>query len=760
MGVVIPLLCSTLAQAGALGLLLFFGVLLLLLASGGRSLLLLPLSCLLLGNLYGTAWGHWALGHRPPPALMDGLVNVEARIDSVRRHETGTLALELSEIESLDRPPLMAVERVRRLRLSWFSPLTSPAVGERWRFAVRLKPIRGFASPGSFDYSGQLLRNGIDARGYIPSGYPPARVAAASGLSMAGFRERLGEGIERAVPVAYQATAHALMLGDSRGFSQAQWEALRRSGTLHLMVVSGLHITLFAGAGFLLARLLIRLAGAGERIPFYPFATLVALLFATLYAFITGFALPAQRALTMLTVPLVCALMGIRPAPGSVLACALLLVLLVDPLAPISAGFWFSFITVAALMLMVLNRPQPQRRWSRALYSQLTVFLVVILVASEWGGNWSPVAPLVNLLAIPLVGLLLVPLMALMLLITLLVPALSPMASSLIEWPLWGLWWLIDSGAQFSANALLPVLPLSLLGLGTIAVILVLLPATLQLRPLVATMTCLALVGFEYTRPSLQIDVLDVGQGLSVAVHTPNHLLLFDTGMAFSPTFSAGNAVVLPYLREMARARIDRMVISHDNLDHQGGARHIIEGVPVGQVLAGGNHTSIPLASIHPCLPGEQWIWDRVKFSLLWGGGAGDNSNDQSCVLLIESEQSRILLTGDIGERVERVLLDTLKAKEGVPQPSLSLLVVPHHGSANSSSWPFVKALRPSYAAISAGYQNRFGHPHPAVVERYQQVGARLLNTAISGTLSFIQTPSGGLELQTEHRLSNRHYWW
>ncbi|WP_426417833.1 DNA internalization-related competence protein ComEC/Rec2 [Aestuariirhabdus sp. LZHN29] len=761
-GIAAPLFCPDLGLGLSLWLILALLMLLVVLAVGCLSVWVQMALLFLLGSLYGLYRGYDSLDHRAPPSLLNKEVVLEARVDSAVLRGTDALRLVLSNIHHLNPSQELDLDRIRSIQLAWYFPTQNPQAGERWRFNVTLKPIRGFASPGAFDYSGHLLRQGIDARGYVRDDDTPVRLAKAAGASFAQLRTRLQDALPLVVPESYLSTAQALLLGDSSGFSDDQWNALRRSGTIHLMVVSGLHITLFAGIGFLLCRVVIQRLGLGEQLPFYSISAVAALGFAIVYASITGFQLPAQRAVTMLFVPLACMTLGFKPSPGTVLYSALVLVLLVDPLAPISAGFWYSFLTVAALMLMIVNRTNRSGGLRGALSTQLGVFLVVALVGIQLAGEWNPLSPLVNLVAIPLVGLLIVPALVFTLLLVLALPGLSWLAMETLRFPLAALWWLIEAGGHGTSDTLLPALPFSLLLLGAVAVFLLLLPAALRLRPLLVCLLCLSLLGYQIHRPRLRVDLLDVGQGLSVVVQTPNHALLFDTGVSFNPRFSGGNAVVLPFFRDQGRSYLDTMVISHENIDHMGGARHVVEGMNVGRILGGGKSSQMELARLKPCHNGQQWEWDSVKFSMLWGGAPYLSGNDGSCVLLIESADVKILLTGDIGQDVERSLsLSAPRIPDMAPLlERVSLLQVPHHGSASSSSWPFIKTIRPYYAVISAGYRNRFGHPHPAVSRRYRALGSHLLNTADSGTLTFVQEGNGGLVLQSEYRLSKRRYWW
>ena len=155
-----------------------------------------------------------------------------------------------------------------------------------------------------------------------------------------------------------------------------------------------------------------------------------------------------------------------------------------------------------------------------------------------------------------------------------------------------------------------------------------------------------------------EIAVLDVGQGLSVLVHTQTHRLLYDTGDAIWPRFSMADRVVLPYLRKNRINTLDRVVISHGDRDHAGGLYALEQSVAVRSVLAGSGVSGYS-GYIKACEVGEMWEWDGVRFEFLSGSGQWSMTNDRSCVLKITASSQSLLLTGDIGGRVEKRLLNS-----------------------------------------------------------------------------------------------------
>jgi len=234
-------------------------------------------------------------------------------------------------------------------------------------------------------------------------------------------------------------------------------------------------------------------------------------------------------------------------------------------------------------------------------------------------------------------------------------------------------------------------------------------------------------------------------------VQTAGHVLLYDAGPAYRER-NAGDDVVVPVLRAAGVRRLDRLVLSHDDLDHAGGVTAVLQAYPEALLL--GSELS---RQRHPhrqaCRTGDAWEWDGVRFRMLGPvPGLGLSGNDESCVLHIEGSGGSVLLPGDIEHRGELVLgFRELLAP-------VDLVLAPHHGSRSSSSPSFVEALRPRYVVFSTGYLNRWGFPSRVVSERWAAVGACLLDTAAEGALHF--TTSGqGLHLAEASRRQRAHLW-
>jgi competence protein ComEC len=246
--------------------------------------------------------------------------------------------------------------------------------------------------------------------------------------------------------------------------------------------------------------------------------------------------------------------------------------------------------------------------------------------------------------------------------------------------------------------------------------------------------------------------LLDVGQGLSVAVRTAQHVLLFDTGPRFRSGFNTGDAVVLPFLQDQGISRLDTLIISHGDSDHIGGARAVLGQQAAGRVLTSVSH-KLDWTAHEPCHAGQAWEWDGVAFALLHPGRTTGRlrGNNDSCVLKVTAGGKSLLLPGDIEVEAERQLL-----AGGAPLRA-QVMVAPHHGSKTSSSEAFLDAVRPEWVFYSVGYRNRYGFPRPEVAERYRRRSVQAVESFRSGAIRF--TLGEGPILPAAYRQQSQRYW-
>ena len=654
-----------------------------------------------------------------------------------------------------------------RIRLSWYDASTQPAIGETWELRVRLRAPRGFANPVGFDYEQWLFRQGIGATGYVVN-HPANRILEDIPVpAVAALRRYLAE---RVSTVCGMSPASAVLLAVSVGarhrIGQEEWEQYAITGTSHLMAISGLHIGLAAGGAFILVCCLSapfgRWANVRDR------AALVASLTAVLYAGISGFAVPAQRAALMAVLVLAAGVLRHPLRPAAVLAAAAIAVFLADPVAILAPGYKLSFAAVAVLLWSArqrcLSAAGGDTGFGRHFLAgmqrlpplQLTLLFGLLPLTAVLFGRVAWLAPLVNLLVLPVFNLLTVPATLLGLLLD---GPLRPAGDGLL-WlscrSVQGMLWPIRNVAGWApARIELATASGMLLPAVLLAALWAILPPGWPGRKLAWIAALSAVLARPATVPPgcLDLTVLDVGQGLAMVLQTERRSLVLDTGPAFRSGGDTGQLVVTPYLRTRGIERVDLLLVSHGDLDHAGGAGSLTVENDVAQVLSGA-----PLANVlQPqlqCRRGQSWVWDRVRFSIVHPANtAAHSDNDGSCVIEVAVGSYRALLTGDIEDATERRLVASASL---VP---VELVVVPHHGSRTSSGRGFVDRLRPQVAIVSAGFRNRWGFPHDEVVERWQRVGARVLNTALSGAVAYRFCPQDGLRALGEYRQDARKYW-
>jgi DNA internalization-related competence protein ComEC/Rec2 len=623
-----------------------------------------------------------------------------------------------------------------RIRVGWYRTQAVPRGGECWRLNLRLRSPHGSANPGSFDYEQWTLRAGIAARASVRSAQP---CGMAAGYRLLRLRQGLLDDLQHWLGSGSgSALVAALLIGDRAGLRPRDWDTLRATGITHLVSVSGLHVGIVATAGFFLLRWLwVLFPGLCLRLPAQKAGSLGAVVLAVLYAALAGFNPPVVRACLMVIAGVGALWSGGAASAPRALALAWLLIVGFDPMVLLAPGLWLSFGGVALILYLTLGRLRREPVWRALPRLQLGLSLALVPLTLGFFGGASLISPLVNLVAIPLATVA-VPLLLALLPLALAWPALGVPAlrgcSGLLGA---GLGLLHQLVAALPAVWMHPSLEFGVLGFALFGVLLLLAPAGLPLRSL--GLICLLPAFWPHAQAPSQgfrATVLDVGQGLSVIVRTSAHTLVFDTGPAWPGGLDMGRAVVLPALRAGGVRLIDRLIISHADLDHRGGAPAVRAGIPVRSewgAMAG-----------QPCRDGQHWRWDQVDFTMLSPvPGAGGSRNDRGCVLRVAYRGHALLLPADIEAPAERALLRRHRR-----ELRADVLVAPHHGSAGSSTPGFVAAVAPRLVVYPAGWENRFDFPRAPVVARYRAAGSRQLVSGDEGAIRITVGPNGITRVQ------------
>ncbi len=652
-----------------------------------------------------------------------------------------------------------------RVLVSWYDdpgrPAIPPAPGERWRLHLRLRPPRGLSNPGTFDYERWLFSQRIGATAWVresaangpvpgsPAACPPAAWRAATA-------QRVGAALAGREAAPY---VLGLAIGAYQALPEAEWDKLRRTGTIHLISISGFHIALVAAPAALLGLALAQaLLAAGWRCRPRVLAAWTAVGAAGAYGALAGFSVPTAR--SVIAVAIVAAFVTCRRTATvpDLLSCVVLGVMLAEPLAPLVPGFWLSFAGVMVLAAVAAGQPAGRVRPGPIrllLVTQvaMTVALAPLLVA--FFGQFPASGLLANLVAVPAFSLVLLPLTLAGTAAAWLAPGpgawlLGLAADGFDAWR-WFIGWCADLPAAVwhlpepSPGAVL------IAGAGAISAIW---PPPWPGRWLAPCMLTGLLVAAAPPVPAggLRVTALDVGQGLSVLVQTASHALLYDAGPAFRDS-DAGERVVVPVLQSLGVQQLDVLVISHGDADHRGGAASVLERHPGARVLGPAGASAAARAG--PCEAGIAWRWDGVLFEVLHpaGGDTHRDDNASSCVLRVSAPGARLLLPGDIEAREEGELAS------GSALGRVDLLLAPHHGSRTSSSPAFVDGTQPRHVIVSSGYRNRWRFPASEVVGRWHAAGACVLNTAEAGALSFESGTLQGFQLRRAERVAAPGIW-
>ncbi|MTW21595.1 DNA internalization-related competence protein ComEC/Rec2 [Allochromatium palmeri] len=684
-----------------------------------------------------------------PDALARAPLVVEGRVASIPSVEARRTRM-LFEVERTWEADGTELEFSGLIRLACYRDCPTFLAGERWRIAVRLKPRHGSLNPGGFDYERWLFEQGIAATGYPRGRDTFERLdAGPGGYWLTRWRQRLAAHLAEVLDGSPQlGLIQALTLGERGALARETMETFTRTGTNHLVAISGLHVGLVAGGVFWLARWLWSLSARLTLILAAPrAAAIVSLLAGFGYAALAGFAISTQRALIMLAVVLGALFWQRTLRPYQALTLALVGVLVWDPGAVLSYGFWLSFGAVA-LLLWHLGQRLPSRdlwtRWGRA---QWAIGLGLLPLLLLFFGQASLIAPLVNLVAVPLFSVLILPLVLIASLLSV-VPVAGfdaplRLVADGLGWCLHGLDWL---AARPWSAASLPERPFWVWAAALLGAVLLLAPRGLPGR-WQGLFLMLPLVAVRPATPGwgeVWFSLLDVGQGQAVVVETEGGVLVYDVGPAYPGGFDTGAMIVAPFLQARGIAHIDRLVISHADRDHAGGASGLLARVPAGRIQTG-EPERLGLAGAEPCVAGAHWTWSGVDFRLLHPPraevGVDLKGNESSCVLEIRVGARSILLTGDVDARTEEHLVARLGADWRV-----AVLIAGHHGSATSTSARLLDATRPEWVLFSSGYANQFGFPVPVVRERLAERGIPSLNTALDGAIQFRLGPTGWID--------------
>jgi len=731
-------------------------------ARGRRRLPLLALVCLVLG----AGLLAWQRAQPLPPDHLRGRADNTPRelvAQVVGAPQPGGQGLRLlARAESLDGQPVAGL-----LTLSLPGDAPEPVVGHRLAARVKLKPVVGFANPGSFDYAAFMAQQDLYVQAFAGKRADLRDLGAGPGgwrIRLEAARQDLGRAFDRLGRGEAAGLLRALVLGQRGGLEPATRQAFAATGTAHLLAISGLHLGLVWGWSYLVLRLLLAAWPAlalrwGALKP----AAALALVPALGYSLLAGGSTPTLRALVMAAC-LVAALLAERPyRPAGGLALAALVIGLLWPEAPLTLSFQLSFTAVAAILLAAaplarrLTGQRGWRRWLGGLAGWLALSALVALATWPLAARhfhqipWLSVPA--NALAIPLVAMIALPLALVGTGLAWVWPAAGDWLLHLAAWP---------AGAGLAVIKWLAGLPGAVsfvAGPGPWAVALLYAAALAGLclaRPwrwrAGAALAALALtVWWAEARPPdpdgrLRVWVLDVGQGSATVARLPDgRVLVVDAGGGRGAV-DTGQAVVAPFLWSLGLGRADFLACSHSHPDHSGGMPFLARWLdpaevwhngeppnsgPYGQLLELAGQGGAALLGPGELAGRSELGGARLRVAWPPPGSEGWrlSENNRSLWIGLGLGDTWLWLPGDNGPGIERRVLPEL------PRGGEQILVAAHHGGKGSCGAELLAALAPRAVVISAGCANGFGMPRPEVRARVEASGAVLYWTGISGCL-------------------------
>lgn len=681
---------------------------------------------------------------------------------------------------------------------AWRNPQDIPEIipGQRWKFKAKLKRPYGSLNPYTFDFERWAFHQDYGASGSIRSG----ELLLDQDIGLIEFELRmelarwhLRKKILSMLPTdaRYGGVLVALVMGDQNAIDQEDWQVFNATGIGHLISISGLHVTMLAGVGASLAAFIWRRRDWPLIIPVSKVSAISGLMTAFIYAWLAGFQIPAQRTMYMVGVVAFALWSGRNPRSFDIWWWALAFVLLMDPMAPYTPGFWLSFGAVAAILygmgessglIGIPTGKELEIHWvQRTLQAlreacrvQALVTLALLPFTLYWFYQVSVVSPLANAFAIPLVSYIVTPLAIMGALLPeflgkwLMMPAHASMEYLAI---------VLDWMASWSWSVIWSRQPdFWVLALSGVGIVYAIQPGEIRknwhLRVLALCFSIPLFISsknmfgeLSLARGEFRANVLDIGQGTAVLIETANRRLLYDTGPIQGKKDDAGQRTVLPYLRGRAIDHIDRMVISHSDSDHVGGAASLLKHIQFDSMMGSlpssndliQNLQSKKIQAI-PCRYRQNWIWDGVEFFIwhpheetVFEDQYPGKPNEMSCVLEVRNRKASLWLTGDverqgeadINERLDSEMLKKLGDRE-------LIFMAPHHGSKTSSSLELLKKIDPDQAFAQNGYRNRYGHPHPTVTARYESLN-----------VPFYQTPKTGAQIWTfrKNKKPSTQFW-
>ncbi|MGP8155144.1 MAG: DNA internalization-related competence protein ComEC/Rec2, partial [Smithella sp.] len=669
--------------------------------------------------------------------------------------------------------------------------------GDFIRFHSTLKKIQSFKNPGSFNYERILNIQGIYASGFINNSAGIILLknnsAGSIKLELESFRNYLKQIIYNNSSSPQREVIEAMTIGNQNEIPADVRDNFNKTGTAHLLSINGLHIGIIAASAFFFVFLILK---SSEylmlRFNIIKLAAAAAFIMVMISALIAGMRIPVLRSTLMAFVFLVALLSGKQRDLYNTLAIAALIILVISPGALFDSSFQLSFVAVLALIYIMprfsdlhLKKISGFPLWTQSIirYVYLSALVCIAVTIGTlplivyYSNRVSSITIIANLISVPLLGTLSLTICMFFILCAFFSPVMAGYCIKLASFFVGISVNIINKLAALpwsSFNVTTPnLLEIAIFYLFIFLIIqfidtqknqdtpkassphrILILKCLLIIAVLffIADITCLAFK--DKLSTDLKVTVIDVGQGNSTLIQFPGgKTMIIDGGGIPERSFDIGKSVVAPFLYRQRISNIDMVALSHPHPDHLLGLIYIMNNFAVRQVWRSnlpidleefpGWDKAIKLNNIdvYPVSnKSPERVFNGVRVNVLWppdypvkdlNNLSYYEINDSSVVLKITFGKVKFLIPGDISSDTEMQLINS---KADIKS---DVLVVPHHGSVYSSSAEFIKAVDCRYAIVSAGKSNVFHHPHPLVLQRYNEAGICVFRTDRDGAVTF-----------------------
>ncbi|MFC6053227.1 competence protein [Acinetobacter sp. Ac_877] len=704
-------------------------------------------------------------------------VEIIVAVNSLNQLKPETIQQQLVVLNQFEKPVIwnssLKIEQHEALK-----------IGDYYRLQGKVSPIHSYATPGVFDIEQwyiqqnwmgnfqikaveKLSEQDIKTLGY--TAYVKQNQSFLAKFKRWVELQRLDiRHFIQKQPIQHKGLTLALLTGDE-SFLNKQIEAqFQRFGMSHLLAISGPHVLIFACMMCWLIHQIIQkycpqiyLKIPKQYLLIFPFLSCV-----FLYCAYVGFEIPALRTLLVTLLASVWILFKFPIKALTLLLLSASLLLIFDPFSILSAAFWLSY-GACFVLLRIYQTIQEQNFESRNI-TEKAIQALKILVESQWKifvalfplmiiffKQIAWITPLSNLFAIPFIGLIIVPLDVLAGMSYFLFEPLSQLFFQINNLCITLLLSIMNGIDAILSPQLIPVAMNFWMMLCVILSLIILFLPQGLVPKFWAAICLLPFILSENTKHPFELSILDVGQGQSIFIQAQNHTVMVDTGGYYDEEkFSVGQQIIQPFLSVKGFRTVNHLFLTHLDQDHSGAFSYLKNKLNFEQVYSNEQLDISPSSKFEYCQKGQVFhINPHIKIAVLSPKAeqlafAKFDKNENSCVLYVQvlnaKNYQNYLLMGDAGWQTEYEIL------QAYPNLKVDVLVLGHHGSQHSSSYAFLEKIRPKMAIVSAGFNNRYGHPSAIVETRLNELNIPFLSTIENGTIQFSQNKKGDIYINKE----------